>query len=84
MAHSTKPVQVKAKVGMAGPPYKEYWTDTVDLTTRPQTFVGVFTMEEDDDATAELAFHFGGPRRARRSRPTRSASTTCTWTIRSS
>ena len=29
-------------------------------TTRPQTFVGVFTMEEDDDPTAELAFHFGG------------------------
>jgi endoglucanase len=59
-AHSTKPVQVKAKVGMSGPPYKEYWSDTVDLTTRPQTFVGVFTMEEDDDPTAELAFHFGG------------------------
>jgi endoglucanase len=61
MAHSTKPIQMKAKVGMSGPPYKEYWTDTVDLTTHPQTFVGVFTMEEDDDATAEFAFHFGGP-----------------------
>ena len=60
MAHATKPVQVKAKVGMSGPPYKEYWTDTVDLTTHPQTFVGAFTMEADDDATAELAFHFGG------------------------
>ena len=60
-AHSTKPVQVKAKVGMSGPPYKEYWTDTVDLTTHPQTFVGVFTMDEDDDPTAEIAFHFGGP-----------------------
>ena len=61
MAHSTKPIQMKAKVGMSGPPYKEYWADTVDLNTRPQTFVGVFTMEEDDDPTAELAFHFGGP-----------------------
>ena len=60
MAHATKPVQLKAKVGMSGPPYKEYWTDTADLTTHPQTFVGVFTMESDDDATAELAFHFGG------------------------
>jgi endoglucanase len=59
-AQSTKPIQMKAKVGMSGPPYKEYWADTVDLTTRPQTFVGVFTMEEDDDATAEIAFHFGG------------------------
>ena len=59
-AHATKPVQVKTKVGMSGPPHKEYWADTVDLTTRPQAFVGVFSMEEDDDATAELAFHFGG------------------------
>ena len=61
MAHATQPTKMKAKVGMSGPPYKEYWTDTVDLTTHPQTFVGTFTMEEaDDDATAELAFHFGG------------------------
>ncbi|HEY5453449.1 MAG TPA: carbohydrate binding domain-containing protein, partial [Polyangia bacterium] len=60
-AQSTKPIQLKAKVGMSGPPYKEYWADTVDLTTHPQTFVGVFTMEEDEDPTAELAFHFGGP-----------------------
>ena len=64
-AHATKPIQMKAKVGMSGPPYKEYWTDTVDLTTHPQTFVGVFTMEEDDDPTAELAFHFGGAERGR-------------------
>jgi endoglucanase len=60
MAHASAPVQMKAKVGMSGPPYKEYWADTVDLTTHPQTFVGTFTMEGDDDATAELAFHFGG------------------------
>jgi endoglucanase len=60
MAHATKPVQMKVKVGMSGPPYKEYWADTVDLTTHPQTFVGTFAMEDPDDATAELAFHFGG------------------------
>jgi endoglucanase len=60
MAHASAPVQMKAKVGMSGPPYKEYWTDTVDLTTHPQTFVGTFLMEAEDDATAELAFHFGG------------------------
>jgi endoglucanase len=60
-AHSTKPIQLKAKVGMSGPPYKEYWADTVDLTTHPQAFVGVFTMEDDDDPTAEFAFHFAGP-----------------------
>ena len=60
MAHATKPVQVKTKIGMSGPPHKEYWADTVELTTRPQTFVGAFTMEEKDDPSAELAFHFGG------------------------
>jgi endoglucanase len=60
LAHASAPIKMKAKVGMSGPPYKEYWADTVDLTTRPQSFVGVFTMEGDDDATAELAFHFGG------------------------
>jgi endoglucanase len=60
MAHATQPIRAKVKVGMAGPPYKEYWADVVDLTTHPQTFVGMFTMAADDDPTAELAFHFGG------------------------
>jgi endoglucanase len=60
MAHATRPVKMKAKIGMAGPPYKEYWTDTLDLGTHPQTFVGTFEMGAADDPTAELAFHFGG------------------------
>jgi endoglucanase len=60
MAHATRPTKMKAKIGMAGPPYKEYWTDTLDLTTHPQTFVGTFSMSEADDPTAELAFHIGG------------------------
>ena len=60
MAHATRPTKMKAKIGMAGPPYKEYWTDTLDLTTRPQTFVGTFAMTAADDPTAELAFHMGG------------------------
>ena len=51
---------MKAKIGMSGPPYKEYWTDTSELTTHPQTFVGAFTMESADDASAEFAFFFGG------------------------
>jgi endoglucanase len=59
-AHATQPVHMRAKVGMAGPPYAEYWTDTMDLTTRPQMFVGTFTMERDDDPTAEFALHMGG------------------------
>jgi endoglucanase len=51
---------MRLKVGMAGPPYAEYWTDAVDLLSRPQTFVGTFTMGRDDDATAEFALHMGG------------------------
>jgi endoglucanase len=64
MAHATQPIRAKVKVGMSGPPYKEYWADNVDLTSRPQAFVGVFMMETDDDPTAELAFHFAGPNAA--------------------
>jgi endoglucanase len=60
MAHATRPTKLRAKVGMAGPPYREYWTDTLDLTTHPQTFVGTFTMTAPDDPTAELALHMGG------------------------
>jgi endoglucanase len=59
-AHATRPTKMKAKIGMAGPPYAEYWTDTVELGTRPQAFVGTFAMTAADDATAELAFHMGG------------------------
>ena len=59
-AHATRPTRMRLKVGMAGAPYAEYWTDAVDLLTRPQTFVGTFTMGRDDDATAEFALHMGG------------------------
>ena len=59
-AHATVPTRVRVKVGMAGPPYPEYWNDTLELLTRPQTFVGTFTMGNDDDPTAELALHLGG------------------------
>jgi endoglucanase len=59
-AHATKPTRIRAKVGMSGPPYAEYWTDTMDLLTRPQTFVGTFTMGQNDDPTAEFAMHMGG------------------------
>jgi endoglucanase len=59
-AHATRPTRIRAKVGMSGPPYAEYWTDSMDLLTRPQTFVGSFTMGANDDATAEFALHVGG------------------------
>jgi endoglucanase len=59
-AHATRPTRMRAKVGMSGPPYAEYWTDSMDLLTRPQIFVGTFTMALNDDPTAEFALHLGG------------------------
>lgn len=55
-----KPTILRTKVGMAGPPYSEYWVNTVHLTTEPQTVTGQFTMSHNDDPTAEWAFHLGG------------------------
>jgi endoglucanase len=59
-AWASAPTAVRPKVGMAGPPYAEYWADTVQLDSEPRVFEGSFMMKERDDATAELAFHLGG------------------------
>ncbi len=58
-AWADKPTHVRPKVGMAGPPYAEYWADTVELTTAPKVFAAEFTMGSPDDPTAEFAFHTG-------------------------
>jgi endoglucanase len=55
-----KAMKVRPKVGMAGPPYAEYWADTIALSPKPQAFAAEFTMAQADDATAEFAFHLGG------------------------
>jgi endoglucanase len=61
-ASSTVPTSIRAKVGAAGPPYGEYFAGEVDLTPgRDDTFGGKFTMNEPDDASAEIVFQFGGP-----------------------
>lgn len=59
-AYATAPTKVRPKVGMAGPPYAEYWATVISLKTTPQTFVGHFTIKGDDDPSAELTFHLGG------------------------
>lgn len=58
-AWSDKATHVRPKLGMAGPPYAEYWADTVALGPTPKRFSAQFTMKQADDATAELAFHAG-------------------------
>jgi len=57
---SDKPTMARPKIGSSGPPYSEYWTQTVQVTTEPQIVRGTFTMNGNDDPTAEFAFHVGG------------------------
>jgi endoglucanase len=59
-AHASAPTKMRPKVGMAGPPYAEYWSSTVDVGTAPQTYLGRFKMDAADDPTAEFAVHMGG------------------------
>jgi endoglucanase len=60
-AHASAPTTIRPKVGTQGAPYLEYWFQTLPLDPTPRVFEGTFTMEHDDDPTAELAFHMGGP-----------------------
>lgn len=59
-AWSTAPTTIRPKVGMAGPPYAEYWAARLELGTQPQRFQGTFTMGGADDKTAEFTFHLAG------------------------
>ncbi|HEX2656885.1 MAG TPA: carbohydrate binding domain-containing protein, partial [Polyangia bacterium] len=58
--HATQKTRAYAKIGMAGPPYKEYWSQSLELEPGRQIFKGVFTMHAPDDGSPELAFHLGG------------------------
>ncbi|MEM7151724.1 MAG: glycoside hydrolase family 9 protein [Myxococcota bacterium] len=60
-ATADRPAQIRPKVGMAGPPYTEYWASTLELKPEPQRFAGHFTMRGDDDLQAEFSVHLGGP-----------------------
>lgn len=57
---SDKPTQIRAKIGMAGPPYAEYYFHHAQIGPAPQVLSGQFVMQGSDDPTAELAFHLGG------------------------
>jgi endoglucanase len=59
-ARADRPTTIRPKVGMQGPPYAEYWFDTVKLSDTPREIQGSFTMEGENDPTAELAIHLGG------------------------
>lgn len=59
-AWATAPTTIRPKVGMAGPPYAEYWAARLDVGAEPQRFQGTFTMGAADDKTAEFTFHLAG------------------------
>jgi endoglucanase len=59
-AWASRETKLAAKVGMSGPPYKDYLTRSIKLTTEPQEFAYQFQMKDPTDPTAELAYHFGG------------------------
>lgn len=59
-AWASADTKARPKVGMSGPPYAEYWNATIDIGPEPKLYEGAFTMNQPDDATAELAFHIGG------------------------
>jgi len=60
-AWATVPTIIRPKVGMAGPPYAEYWAAKLEVGPEPKRFRGQFVMGHEDDKTAEFAFHMGGP-----------------------
>jgi endoglucanase len=59
MAHATAPTKIRPRLAKAGPPYTEYWSAVVDVTSTPQMFTGTFDAGVTDE-DADFAFHFGG------------------------
>jgi endoglucanase len=60
VAYATQPTTIRAKVGMQGPPYAEYWFEEIKLDGTPRKFKAHFRKSGPDDPTAEFAFHMGG------------------------
>ncbi|MBN2196664.1 MAG: glycoside hydrolase family 9 protein [Polyangiaceae bacterium] len=50
----------RVKIGMSGPPYAEYWSKELELGPEPRRISEKFGMLQNDDPTAEFAFHLGG------------------------
>ena len=49
---ASQPTMVRPKVGMAGPPYAEYWWETLKIGPEPKVVSANFMMTSRDDATA--------------------------------
>ena len=60
-AWASAATQMRAKVGMSGAPYREYYAyEGIDLGPQPIRVEQTFTADDADDPTAEMAFHLGG------------------------
>jgi endoglucanase len=58
---ATAATQMRAKVGMSGAPYREYFAyEAIDVGPAPIRVEQTFIAEDEDDPTAEVAFHLGG------------------------
>jgi endoglucanase len=60
-AWASAATQMRAKVGMSGAPYREYYAyEGIDIGPTPVRVEQTFTADDADDPTAEMAFHLGG------------------------
>jgi len=60
-AWASAATQMRVKVGMSGAPYREYYAyDGIELGPQPIRVEQTFTADDQDDPTAEMAFHLGG------------------------
>lgn len=57
---STADTSIRAKVGMSGPPYSEYWNQGLMIGNAPKWLEGSFVKTRGTDPSAEFAFHVGG------------------------
>jgi endoglucanase len=67
-AKASQPTSIRPLVAMGGTPYVEYFASDVAVAKNAQHFQGHFRMPYDNDDTAELAFHLGGPKAAKGAR----------------
>ncbi|MEY4547956.1 MAG: Cellulase, partial [Pseudomonadota bacterium] len=59
-AWSSASTLIRPKVGMAGPPYGEYWVAPLPVGPEPQRYQSDFVMTSPTDKAAEFTFHLGG------------------------
>lgn len=57
---TSAPTDVRARVGLEAPPFKEYWQNSVRATSVPTRVSDHFVLVEQAQGSLSLAFQFGG------------------------